>query len=39
MLEFSHEGLFGVHTRCYVMAALSEKLTERRRVTFTWLKD
>ena len=39
MLEFWHEGMFGVHTRCYVMAALGEKLTDRRRITFTWLKD
>jgi hypothetical protein len=40
ILEFFHEGLFGVrYTRCYVMGALNEKIVDRSRVTFTWLKD
>jgi hypothetical protein len=39
VLQFSHEGLFGVHATCYLMAALGEKLKDGARVTFTWLKD
>lgn len=39
MLESHHEGMFGVHTRCFILAALAEKLEDRSRVTFTWLKD
>lgn len=40
ILEFFHEGIFGVrYTRCYVMGALNERITDRSRVTFTWLKD
>lgn len=38
-LEFWHEGIASIHAACYVMDALSEKLTDRTRVTFTWTKD
>jgi len=38
-LEFWHEGIFSIHAACYVMDALSEKLTDRTRVTFNWTKD
>lgn len=39
MIEFQKEALFGVHTGYYQLSQLGQKLTDRTRVTFTWIKD
>jgi hypothetical protein len=39
LVEFWHEGMFGIHTACYVLTNIGEVLTDRRRITFYWIKD